>query len=109
MKEKSFETKVRKLLNNEGAWHVKFFANAFTKVGIPDILVCRNGLFLGIEVKGTGGKPSQLQLYHRDEIRRAGGIAIILYPHQWEQFQLMLEQLKTEPFKVITETQYLFD
>jgi len=49
--EKSFENKIKAELHNKGAWRVKFFANAFTPSGIPDILSCYNGRFLGIEVK----------------------------------------------------------
>ena len=62
--EKTFENKIKKFLDEQGAWHVKFFANSFTKVGIPDILACINGYFVGIEVKAQNGKPSELQLYN---------------------------------------------
>lgn len=45
---------------------------AYTKSGIPDILSCCNGKFLGIEVKAKNGKPSELQLYNLKKIDEAG-------------------------------------
>lgn len=91
--EKIFENKIKKFLADNGCWYVKYFANSFTKAGIPDLIACVNGYFVAIEVKASNGKPSQLQLYNRDKIREAGGIAIILYPDQWEEFKELIEHL----------------
>ncbi len=41
--------------------------------GVPDILCCFDGLFLGIEVKVPGQEPSKLQQYHLEEIAKANG------------------------------------
>lgn len=60
--EKTFENKVKAFLESVGAWHVKFFANRMTRVGVPDILACVNGYFVAIEVKAQNGKPSELQM-----------------------------------------------
>lgn len=91
--EKQFENKIKKYLEEQGCWYVKYFANSFTKSGIPDILACINGYFVAIEVKATKGKPSKLQLYNRDKIREAGGISIILYPDQFEEFEILIDKL----------------
>lgn len=91
--EKLFETKVKKYLDSKGCWYVKFFANKFTRVGVPDILACVNGCFLGIEVKAANGHPSELQLWNRDKIREAGGYCIVLYPEQFDQFKMFIESL----------------
>ena len=56
-----------------GAWVVKTIATS--KNGTPDVLGCLNGLFIGIEVKKPGGKPSPLQRVQLRKIREAGGIA----------------------------------
>lgn len=89
--EKLFENKVKKYLTDRGCWHVKFFANRFTRVGVPDILACVNGYFLGIEVKALDGRPSELQIWNRDKIREAGGCSIVLYPDQFDQFKVFIE------------------
>ena len=91
--EKNFETKVKKFLEDNGCWYVKFFANAYTKVGIPDILACVNGHFVGIEVKATNGKPSSLQLYNIEEIKKSGGIAMVLYPKDFDAFKDIIFKL----------------
>ena len=55
--EKNFENKIKHHLTEIGAWFIKYWAGAeYTKSGIPDILVCLNGIFLGIEVKAPKGK-----------------------------------------------------
>lgn len=96
--EKTFENKVKKFLEANGAWYVKFFANAYTKSGVPDILACVNGHFVGIEVKAQNGKPSELQLYNVRKIREAGGFAIVLYPSGFEKFKDFIYKLKQDYF-----------
>lgn len=94
--EKTFENKVKKYIEEQGGWQVKFFANRMTKTGIPDILACINGYFLAIEVKAKNGKPSELQKYHVKKINDAGGYAIILYPNQDVQFKQLIALLKND-------------
>lgn len=86
MREKDFENKVKDHLRNKGAWFVKTWSNGIQREGIPDILACVNGYFVGIEVKAEKGHPSALQLWHIRKIREAGGIAFVLYPEQYEFF-----------------------
>lgn len=109
--EKNFENKIKKFLELQGCWYVKYFANGMTKAGIPDILACVNGYFVGIEVKASNGKPSPLQFYHQEEIRKAGGISIILYPENYDEFKVFIEDLLEDPGKCSTlwEDQKLFD
>ena len=41
--EKKFENQIKAELHRRGAWKVKFFANAFTPAGVPDVLLRING------------------------------------------------------------------
>lgn len=108
--EKQFENKVKKFLKDNGCWYVKYFANRMTKVGIPDILACVNGRFVAIEVKASSGKPSDLQIWNRDKIRESNGISIILYPEQFEDFKLLIEDLtKNRKYAIIYCEQKSFD
>jgi hypothetical protein len=43
--------------------------------GIPDIICCYKGRFLGLEAKLPGGKLTELQKRMLDKINAAGGIA----------------------------------
>ena len=96
--EKTFENKIKKFLESEGAYFVKFFANSYTKSGVPDILACVNGYFVGVEVKAQNGKPSELQLYNVEKIREAGGFAMVLYPSAFQKFKDFVKGLKEERY-----------
>lgn len=89
-KEKQFENKVKKFLEENGCYYIKHFANAFTKSGIPDILASVNGYFIGIEVKAENGKPSALQIHNLKKIDESGGLAILLYPDDFEIFKMLV-------------------
>ena len=47
----------------------------FGTSGVPDIICCYKGRFLGLEAKLPGGKLTELQKRALDKINRAGGIA----------------------------------
>lgn len=92
--EKHFENKVKKFLKDNGCWVLKTWSNGFQRSGVPDLLVCCNGYFLGVELKAENGKPSELQLWNIEKIRESGGIAIVLYPNQFERFKELISFLK---------------
>lgn len=94
--EKNFETRIKTFLKNQGCWYVKYWSGAtqtkegmkkFTKDGVPDILCCFQGFFLGIEVKAPKGIPSRLQIYNLKKIDEAGGFSFLLYPKDFDKFK----------------------
>ena len=93
--EKIYENKIKSYLKSIGAYFIKTHGDRFSKVGTPDILACVNGHFVAVEVKAENGKPSELQLYHIEQIQKAGGYAIILYPKDFEKFKKDVENLLT--------------
>lgn len=96
MTEKAFENKVKKFLKEQGCWVLKTWSNGVQRKGVPDLLVCCNGFFLGIELKNETGKPSDLQLWNIEEIKKSGGIAMVLYPNQFPKFKRMIGCLKAK-------------
>lgn len=95
--EKNFENRVKAFLQGEGCWLLKYWGGAaFTKSGIPDLLVCCNGKFLGIELKAPHGRPSDLQLYHLRKIDESGGYAVLLYPADYIDFQNLIKAINAE-------------
>lgn len=96
--EKNYEQKIKRFLDDEGAWWVKFFANSYTRSGVPDLLCCVNGYFVAVEVKASKGKPTALQIHNCTEIRVAGGFAFILYPSGFEEFKQFIKKLKSDEF-----------
>lgn len=92
--EKNFENRIKKYFEEKGAYFIKYWAGAaYTKSGIPDILACVNGYFLGIEVKAPNGRPSPLQIHNLKKIDEAGGYGILLYPKDYENFKEFVEHL----------------
>lgn len=77
------EDKVQKQIQNYltdiGAYRFKVHGEIFMRAGIPDIIACLKGRFIGIEVKDGNNKPSELQLAHGRQIVKAGGIFGVAY------------------------------
>lgn len=94
MREKDFENKVKAYLKDQGCWILKTWSNGVQREGVPDLLICCNGYFVAVELKAENGKPSELQKWNVKKIREAGGIAIILYPKQFEYFKTLIDELK---------------
>jgi len=70
--EQAIQSKIIDYLKQAGAFTVKVVVA--TKAGVPDLLVCYQGTFIGIEVKAPGGRATQLQLAKGRAIARAGGV-----------------------------------
>ena len=62
-----------KYLDSIGAWYFKPFMAGYGKRGVPDIVACINGRFVGIEVKREGGVLTMMQLRRLEAIGAAGG------------------------------------
>lgn len=93
--EKIFENRVKDFLKEQECWFIKYWGGGeYTKAGIPDILVCCNGHFIGVEIKAPRGKPSPLQIRNLKKIHDAGGFAVLLYPRDIDFFKHLVENLK---------------
>ena len=66
------EVKVKKVvsqaLKEMQAYVVKPVTGGFGNSGVPDLLVCVSGKFVGIECKAGGNKPTALQLHNLNAI-----------------------------------------
>ena len=92
---KQDENKVKKAvqeyLDSLEAYHFKVHGSIYMRAGIPDIICCYKGKFIGIETKDGHNKASELQLAHIRQIRKAGGIGFVAY-----SVENVKEQLKKE-------------
>lgn len=85
--EKNFENKVKLFLSEQGCWTLKTWSNGVQRAGVPDLLVCCNGNFVGVELKAPNGKVSEIQKWNLNKIKESGGYAILLYPDKYEIFK----------------------
>ena len=89
--EKIFENKIKAFLDDlPKTWYFKYWAGPYSKAGIPDIIACVNGKFVGIEVKADKGHASELQIRNIDLIEKANGIGLIIYPKDFEMLKSLL-------------------
>ena len=79
MSEKAIENKIKKFLDEIGAYHIKNHGSIYSRAGTPDITGVIKGHFIGIEVKQPGGIVSPLQAAHIELIKQSGGIAFVAY------------------------------
>ena len=79
MREKIIENSIKEYLFKEGIYYFKVHGSKFMEPGIPDIVCCVNGYFLGIEVKAPGKlyNQSDAQKIHQENIEKAGGIYLL--------------------------------
>ncbi len=68
---------VKKLIKDRGGWFVRMMAGVGQRKGIPDIIACYKGLFLGIECKTPRGRVTDHQEGELRAIRLANGLGII--------------------------------
>ena len=76
--EKKVKDAVKKLLNEHGAYHFSPVTGGFGTSGVPDIVACLHGKFIGVETKAGKGKPTALQEKNLMNIMRTGGIAVLV-------------------------------
>lgn len=105
--EKLFEGQIKKYFHSVGiypagfpsdrmevpmiGWYTKIWGGGFQKSGIPDLIACVNGVFMGVEVKASNGRASELQKLNVRRINQSGGVGVVLYPEGFEQFKEILK------------------
>jgi len=92
--EKLVKDKVKKLLDSLGIYHFSPPGMGLGRAGIPDLVCCYNGKFLGIECKAGKGKTTALQERELDAIRAAGGFAFVVRETNLEELKEQLTCLK---------------
>lgn len=93
--EKNLENRIKAFLKKEECWCLKYWAGGgFTKSGIPDLLICCNGYFIGAELKASNGTPTELQIRELIKIQNASGIGVLVYPKDEVTFRRLVKALK---------------
>ena len=76
--ERIVKSKVTKLLTERGAYWFYPVASGYGSAGIPDIVCCYRGRFVGIECKAGKGKTTALQDNNLERIKQCSGFALVV-------------------------------
>jgi len=79
MKESDIVAAIKRyLITVEGCFFWKEHGGMYGTAGIPDLILCYKGRFVGLEVKTDEGKPTKLQEATIRKIKACGGIAVVV-------------------------------
>ena len=85
---------VKKLLDEMCIYHFSPVQNGMGRAGIPDIIGCYNGRFLGIECKAGKGKTTALQDLELEKIRQAKGFAYVVNENNLQDLKELLQWMR---------------
>lgn len=92
MKERDLQKLIKDYIIEKGGYVENIHGGSIYQAsGIPDLLVCYKGWFIGIEVKVGNNKPSPIQEVKLAQIKRAGGYAIV--PYDLEAVKEVFEEI----------------
>ena len=87
---------VTKILRDRGAYYFFPMTGGFGRSGVPDIIACYKGHFMGIECKAGSNTPTPLQLAELAKIDKALGISMVVNektPHWVENTLNTIDEL----------------
>ena len=84
--------KVRAVLDQMKVYHFPPFSGGYGRSGVPDIVACIDGRFVGIECKAGKGKLTAIQQHNLDEIQRCGGIALVINEENVDDLKNLLNR-----------------
>lgn len=76
--EKKVKEKVKTILKKLNAYYCMPATGGYGASGVPDILACYKGKFIGIETKANGNTPTALQQKHLRDISITGGLSLVI-------------------------------
>ena len=90
MTESQLKTKCKKWIEEHYNCYV-VLPEQYIKSGDPDMIICLNGLFVAIEFKLPGNKPTKLQALKLNRILKAYGAAQVCY--SFKQFKEIINEV----------------
>jgi len=91
--EKKVKMKVVEVLKEFGAYYFYASTGGYGASGVPDIICCYKGRFLGIECKAGKGKTTALQEKNIAQIIAQGGLAVVVNENNIEEVRILLGYL----------------
>lgn len=95
MQEKTIVNKIMKYLHSlDGCYCFKEHGGRYGTAGVPDIICCCHGRFVGLEVKTATGRTTALQDLAIRDINQAGGTAAVV--RSLDEVKRLLSGLEAE-------------
>jgi len=91
--EAKVKSKAVALLKEIGAYYFFPATHGYGRSGVPDIVACVNGLFLGIECKAGKNTTTPLQDRELAAIRAAGGVSMVLNENNMQELTTILKEM----------------
>ena len=88
--EKKVKNKVVRLLKEYGAYYFFPASYGMGRSGVPDIVCCLRGYFIGIECKAGKNKPTPLQEKELADIIKAGGVSCVINEDNMTELESIL-------------------
>jgi Holliday junction resolvase len=92
--EKKVKDSVVELLKQYKAYYFFPVMGGYGRSGIPDIIACLRGQFIGIECKAGFNKTTLLQDRELAEIERAGGKTLVVREDTMDLLEQLLKEIK---------------
>lgn len=92
--EKRVKNAVVRLLKQYEAYYFFPATHGYGRSGVPDVVVCYRGHFIGIECKAGGNTPTKLQEIELANIVRAGGISLVINETNISEVDNVLSKLR---------------
>lgn len=107
--EKTFENKIKRYLESVGVYPLganyktrvplpvgyyekRWGGGLFSRAGLPDLHICIHGHSIEVEIKQEKGRLSELQKFVIRQINDSGGLAMTVYPQDFDNFKETIER-----------------
>ncbi len=88
--EKKVKEKVKKILKKLDCYYCMPATGGYGASGVPDLLACYRGRFIGIECKSGGNRPTALQEKHLNNISDAKGQSLVIDESNIDMLELFI-------------------
>ena len=89
--EKKVKEKVKKILKELSCYYCMPSTGGYGSSGVPDIIACYQGRFIGIECKANGNKPTDLQQKNLTDILNSLGQSLVIDENNIDMLKLFIQ------------------
>ena len=93
--EKKVKNKVVQILKQYGAYYFFPATYGYGRSGVPDVICCYRGHFIGVECKAGSNVPTAIQERELQSIEVAGGTALVIHDTNLLALTETLDLLRT--------------